>query len=431
MGTAAAVAAGGAALPYLFSCRRGPFERRPVSFRPYQPGKTAAPVTCVTPDDGFYIHTFYDVTPFSPSGRYLAVTRLPFQDHDPVLGETADVCVIDLQTREIFDVYSTRGWGFQLGANLNWGATDRTLYTNDVIDGCGVCVRLDLESGGVRAYSGPMYHIAPDESCVIGFPLDLINATQRGYGVPEDPDRPRVLPPGASGEQGLWRTELERDGKTLLLSLAQLADHVPDPDYYRGGTFYLFHSKFNRQNSRIMQVLRCMLPERRGGWNPQLFTFDVNGANIRQAVTREQWAPGGHHPNWHPDGEHLIMNLKPDGETLRFCTFAYDGSGFRVLSEKRLGSGHPSVEASGRYLISDAYPGEPVCKDSDQVPIRLVDLVVDDEITLCTLYTLGRGLGTLRVDPHPAWDRNYSRVCFNGAPDGARGVYIADLTGLI
>lgn len=414
--------------PGVWFCGGPESDRKNIEFRPYRSGKTLCPVTCVTPDDGYYIHSFYDVCPFSPSQRYLAVTRIPFQDHDPVFGETADVCVIDLENHTIETVYTTRGWGFQLGANLNWGKTDRYLYTNDSINGEAVCVRIDLKTHRSIAMSGPMYHIAPDESCVIGFPLDIINVTQRGYGVPEDPENPPRMPSGASESQGLWKTDLRTNERTLLVSLKDVADKVPIKSYYKGGTFYFFHSKFNRDNTRIMQVLRCLFPDGKGKWNPQLFTFNTDGTDIKQAVTREQWAPGGHHPNWHPDGEHLIMNLKPDGKTLRFCRFRYDGSDFRVLSEKLPGSGHPSVEPSDRYLVTDSYPNEPVALDNEEVPIRLVDIKDDDEENICTIYTLGSGKSTLRCDPHPAWSRDYKRVCFNGTPDGARQVFIADLS---
>ena len=154
-------------------------------------------MTRVTPRDGPYVLTYYDVCPFSPSQRYLAATRLPFQDRVPVLGDEAQICVIDLREQSIRTVATTRCWGFQTGALLNWGATDRRLYTNDVVDGEARCVRIDLASGERTVFAGPMYHIAPDESCVIGFPLELLDATQPGYGVPcADPLHPRRLPPG-------------------------------------------------------------------------------------------------------------------------------------------------------------------------------------------------------------------------------------------
>ena len=34
----------------------------------------------------------------------------------------------------------------------------------------------------------------------------------------------------------------------------------------------------------------------------------------------------------------------------------------------------------------------------------------------------------LRIDPHPAWDREYKRIIFNGCDNGVRRVYLADLT---
>jgi len=194
--------------------------------------------------------------------------------------------------------------------------------------------------------------------------------------------------------------------------------------------FYLFHSKFNRQGTRVMQVFRG-LSAGRGINKPMLFTFNRDGSDIKLAIRWQQWAPGGHHPNWHPDGEHLIMNLKPDGQTMRFCKFRYDGSEFTVLCEKRLGSGHPSVTPDGRLLVTDAYPHESLALENGEVPIRLVDLAADEERNICTIYTLGTGKGVLRLDPHPAWSRDYQQVCFNGAPEGRRQVFIADLTKVV
>ena len=64
---------------------------------PYRPGAFAVPVRRVTPDDGFYLHTFYDICPWSPSQRYLACTRFPFQDREPKFGEEAQVCLVDMR----------------------------------------------------------------------------------------------------------------------------------------------------------------------------------------------------------------------------------------------------------------------------------------------------------------------------------------------
>ncbi len=110
-------------------------------FRAYRETATLCPVYAITPDDGYYLHTFYDVCPWSPSQRYLACTRFPFQDREPNHRDEAQICLIDMKDRSLTEVYSTTGWGFQLGSNVQWGGTDRYLYFNDKVDNEGVCVR--------------------------------------------------------------------------------------------------------------------------------------------------------------------------------------------------------------------------------------------------------------------------------------------------
>ncbi len=405
-------------------------EPKQYDFRPYE-GEALGPITCVTPDDGFYVHTYYDVCPFSPSQRYLAVTRVPFQDRLVRLGDVADVCVIDLEERTIKTVYTTGSWGFQTGANLHWGATDRHLYTNDVVDGTAVCVRLDLEAGTATAFCGPGYDVAPDESCAIGFPLELLEITQRGYGVPpEDPDDPPKLPPGAAADEGLWKTDLKTNTKTLIASLADLAGHVPEPPPQQGGTFYLWHSKFNRQGTRIMQVLRCIFPDGWGGRNAMALTLKPDGTDVQITPSIPLWGHGGGHPNWHPDGAHLIRNLHPDGKKARLCKLPVDGSGFTILSETIDGGGHPTIEPKERYIITDANQSR---DGEDSVRIRLIDLVEEMDHTVCTMPSIRERNGhkVLRVDGHPAWSRDFTRVLFQATPDGTRQLFLADLPGVV
>ena len=404
---------------------------RQFAFQELRPERSEVPVTRVTPADGHYVFTYYDVCPFSPSGRYLAATRLPFQDRLPVLGDTADVCVIDLHRQTIRSVYTTKSWGFQTGANAQWGVTDRFLYTNDVIGGQAVCVRIDLETDRVQAFAGPMYSMAPDESCVIGFPLELLDVTQPGYGVPpRELGKPRQLPVGAAQDEGIWRTDLRTNERRLLVCLAQVTAKLPEPPPQPNGTFYFWHSKFNRQGTRIMQVLRCLFPTGWGRRNVSVFTMSADGSEIHYTPSKPVWGHRGGHPNWHPDGEHLIRNLKPDGKTERFCKVRYDGSRIEVLTEKFTGGGHPTIEPAGRFVLTDAYPRE----DKRKVTILLYDLASEQKHELCQLTTIDRQTlrhAEHRLDGHPVWSRDYRRVCFQAATDNCRQLFVADLAGIV
>ena len=134
------------------------------------------------------------------------------------------------------------------------------------------------------------------------------------------------------------------------------------------------------------------------------------------------------------------MNLTPPGldDTLRFCTLAPDGSGFRVLTDRHVGSGHPSVTPETRYLLSDSYPSEPMATAAGEVPIRLINLETETEQTVCTIFTdvgrlydVRRYWGPSKLDVHPAWNRDFTQICFNGAPEHRRQVFLADLSEVL
>ena len=127
-----------------------------------------------------------------------------------------------------------------------------------------------------------------------------------------------------------------------------------------------------------------------------------------------------------------MMNLRLDGEHMRFVRAHCDGSGLAPIVDAIPGSGHPTLHPDGRHILTDAYPHEPVAFGDGTVPIRLVDVEAGTERTLVRIQAVPPYSGPrreLRVDPHPAWDRDFRRIAFNGCPDGTRRVYVGDLSG--
>jgi Tol biopolymer transport system component len=212
-----------------------------------------------------------------------------------------------------------------------------------------------------------------------------------------------------------------------------------DHGRYRGGDFYGFHVKWNPQGTRLLFVLRWLprtwLPWRRKKRHRRLHvvTLDADGGNARVAVPDTLWRRGGNHPNWCPDGEHILMNLNSESEGLRFVRIPWDGSACQTLSRTIQASGHPTLHVDARHVLTDAYPHEPVAFGDGTTPLRWIDLATSSERTLVRIRTRSdheQAEPALRVDPHPAWDREFGRVAFNACPDGRRHVYVADLSGL-
>jgi hypothetical protein len=306
------------------------------------------------------------------------------------------------------------------------------LVTNDVINGHAVSVRIDLETGETKAFAGPGYHVAPDGSSVVGFPLELMHVTQGGYGMPAaDHANPPKLPPGAAKDEGTWRTDLRTNEKRLVCSLADAAGLITELAPREGGTFYFWHAKFNRQGTRVMQILRCMFPDGFGDRNPMVVTFKPDGSELRMCPFKPVWGAGGGHSNWHGDGEHIVRHVKV-GDAHRFVMSRFDADEMIVLCPSIEASGHPSVEPTGRFLITDDHPQ---IGKSQHVILRFIDLKSEKETLICKLPTVFRpALSTidLRLDGHPVWSRDYQQCSLQALGSGGhRGLFIVDLAELM
>jgi Tol biopolymer transport system component len=188
------------------------------------------------------------------------------------------------------------------------------------------------------------------------------------------------------------------------------------------------HGKVAPGGARIFQVVRVPPPLRRGPCC-MLFTFGADGRDVRCAVGWRDWARGGHHPARCPDGDSIVMNLDVGGR-LRFVRMRHDGTQREVLPPGGTGSGHPTLHASSRFLLTDAYQVEAVSGPGPEIPVRLFDLSAGRGERLCSVEPMG-GLSTLALDLHPVWSRDGRAVCFNGAPGGRRAVFVADLSTIV
>ena len=175
-----------------------------ATFPRYTDFDPKVPVHCVTPKLTGCFHRFFNTSPISPSGRYLAGTRLLSEDRLAAPGEHAEIVLVDLKTGETRVVAETRGFDSQLGAQAQWGATDHELFFNDLDmkEWFGFGVRLDPLSGTRRNLDGPLFEVSQDGRSVAGICLLRSALTQRGYGVvvPE-----QVLPwnTGAAADDGV------------------------------------------------------------------------------------------------------------------------------------------------------------------------------------------------------------------------------------
>jgi len=429
------------------------------------------PVRCATPTCARTIHRFFDSSPFSPSGRYLVSTQLPFEDRHPSPGDVARIVLTDLETGQERHVADTKAWDTQVGAHPQWGADDTQLYFNDLDTNSWRVygVRLNPQDDRRSQLEGSIYAVSRDGRFAISPCLRRAGLVQAGYGavVPRD-QVPRTG--DLADDDGLFITDLASGKSRLLISMRQLVESLSLPYAQSAqypGTLVGFHTSWNPQSDRILFILRWMPAHsrraaavrelqrqlsrgvgkvaklirrpslRRAFPTPLvaeniLVVMNADGSEPRVVVSAEAYAKGGHHPNWCADGRSILMNLNVDGE-LRFVRFYPDEGRSEVLGDRLLGSGHPTLHRNGRYIITDTYEWTPLGFGDGTVPIRLIDWRAQSESVMVRIATRPERYGSqreLRIDPHPAWDREFRRIAFNANPDGTRRVYVADLASL-
>ncbi|MFG0250245.1 MAG: hypothetical protein ACF8OB_15280 [Phycisphaeraceae bacterium JB051] len=419
------------------------------TFPRYLEHDPAVPVWCLTPDRGGAIHRFFDTSPISPSGRYLAIFRMPFEDRLPEAGEKGDVCVVDLQTGEDRIVAQTCGWETQLGANINWGDTDHALYFNDVDTQTWkpFAWQLDPITGERKPMQGTVYHASPDGRYLISANMRTMRRTQPGYGVciPTDMMQHFV---GPTKEDGFYITDTLTGESRILATIHDLffcANPGMSLEQANGYEIYGFHSKFNAQSDRLMLSLRWYPKRRADQWNMfeddfkavdyAWLTIKPDGSDMHCAVGPAYWKRSGHHATWFPDGQNISMNLQMQDQGMMALVRAkYDGTGIREMHETIPGSGHPTVVPGERYVLSDTYIYESIAFGDGSVPLRWIDLQQGTESCAVRIHSQTpqqQTIGALRVDPHPAWDRTGRYVVFNGFVNGTRRVFVADFQNLL
>ncbi|MBN1675681.1 MAG: hypothetical protein JXR37_31855 [Kiritimatiellae bacterium] len=412
---------------------------RKIAFPEYTTYDPEIPVWCITPKSGPTIHRFFDTSPVSRSGRYVGLTRFPYEDRLPTPGDKAEIVVVDLEqgTQEV--VARTAGWDTQLGAHTQWGKDDTCLCYNEVDTQTWrpYGVVLNPFTGEKKVLEGGIYMVSPDGRFAANPCLLRTARTQAGYGVLA-PDAAIPHNDGAPDDDGIWVTDLETGKADLRVSLRRIVEAVLTPEERAKRGFYGAHVKWSLDGERLMLVLRGISsdPDAKERMSKNVVTLKADGTDIHVAIPSSEWRKGGHHPNWCPDSEYVMMNLNCHGAGagLRFVKARYDGTDYGPMTDAVPGSGHPALHPNGRHIVTDAYPREPTAFGDGTTPIRFVDVKAGTARNIVRINANPPFQGPkneLRVDPHPAWDYAFERSVFNGYLDGARRVFLAELSGLV
>lgn len=80
------------------------------------------------------IHRFFDSSPTSPSNRLIATTSFPVVGSPTNAAHLATIRVTNFATGKTDVIAKTAAWDSQVGAQVQWGASNNDLFYNNI---CG------------------------------------------------------------------------------------------------------------------------------------------------------------------------------------------------------------------------------------------------------------------------------------------------------
>lgn len=380
-----------------------------------------APVHRLTSGEGHYWFGYYEKTPWDATGRYVLGMRAAFMRRAPTGRDAALLGLIDTEdANRWLDVCQSRCWNWQQGSMLQWlpTAPERQIIYNARQGNRPVGVVMDAFTGHEKVLPRPIYAVSPRGECAMSLNFARLADTRPGYGYYDwsDPRATENSPP----DDGIWHMDLPTGRCKLAVSLADMAGHCPDSTM-RDGRHWVNHIQFNPDGSRIGFLHRWRMPAAKR-WRTRLFACNPDGSGLRLLASDGVVS----HYDWR-DTKHILAWALQEGVGRRYFLFP-DGEGEPTAVGPKLleCDGHCSYSPDRRWILTDTYPDA-----DDNRTLILYRPESDLRVDVGRFYSPPQLTGEIRCDLHPRWDRDGRCVCIDSAHQGARHMYVVDVSEVV
>lgn len=361
-----------------------------------------------------HLFGYYDKCPWNKDENKIIYLEVFDAYKEVAPKKEAKIIMKDLASNEEKVIATTKAWNVQQGCMLQWLGPDynsKILY-NDFINGDLKSVVLNIETNEKHTIDFPVYTV--EKGGKWGLTLDFyrLHRMRPGYGYSneEDETKTELLPNGYC----IWKVDLEKNTVEGIITYQQLYD-LNLKESMQNAEHKVNHIMINPSGNRFMFLHRWI---KNGVKNTRLITADIDGKNLCNLLDDGMTS----HCTWKNDKVILGWARNNELGTHYFLIQDKTGKCQKIAEEKLLTDGHPTYSPNGEYFITDTYPDFKrkqhlyIYKESEK---KLIDIA--------SVYANIKYKDDCRCDLHPRWNYSGDKICFDGAQNNKRQVYVIDV----
>ncbi len=311
-------------------------------------------------------------------------------------------------------IATTQSYNLQQCCMEQWGYAQRNiLYYNrfNANTQSYEAIRANTEEGLNDIYPLPIYALSKQEDFYLSLNFERLAKMRPDYGYfckPVD-----SLPDNE--HDGIWYINMLTKSVKLIITLRQLVDFKPS-DTMVGAHHKVNHIDISPDGHRFMFLHRWISPV---GRYMRLITANADGSDL-YILNGDKMTS---HSFWR-DNNHIISFCHTEQFGNAYVEFTDHSNSIRKLSDKLpVRDGHPSTFYN-EWMVTDTYPDL-----SRYSRLLLYNLNTDKVIELGRFYQPLKYNGVKRIDLHPKWNMDGTRVYFESGHNGKRNLYYVDVSG--
>ena len=385
----------------------------------------------ISPDDPNheYFFGYYDKSPWCASMRYVLCMRADntWREPDPVV--SADIILIDTEEtlpmekdyeiiggKRIRKIATTHSWNVQQGCMAQWLGPDfnsHILY-NDIRRGKACSVILDVNTGEERVLPMPCYTVSSDGKTALTLDFSRLHNLRPGYGYAGVSEITEGI--ALPDTTAIWKLDIEKGNVTELLKYTDFARFQPRQEMLDANSVHkVNHLMLSPNGKRFMVLYRWFCGQRK---YTRLITCNVDGSDMYLLSDDDMVS----HCCWKNDEEIMAFERKRN-----------DGPGFYLMKDRTQkwthiwpqlsNDGHPSYcPVNNSVVLFDTYPS--------RSRIQEIKTGLDTDTFGMSVKVLAKVFSPFkydnctRCDLHPRWRQDGCAICFDGAFENHRGLYV-------